>query len=76
MRVGFIGIGLMGLPLCQRLLLARVDLQVWNRDPRKTLPLIDAGAKSAASPRELAAAVDVLLICVSDSAAVSSRIGI
>lgn len=72
MRVGFIGIGLMGLPLCQRLLRAGVDLQVWNRDPRKTLPLIDAGAKSAASPRELAAAVDVLLICVSDSAAVSA----
>lgn len=70
MRVGFIGIGLMGLPLCQRLLRAGVDLRIWNRDPRKTLPLVQAGAKAGASPRELAAAVDVLLICVSDSAAV------
>ncbi len=72
MRVGFIGIGLMGLPLCQRLLQAGVDLQVWNRGAGKTQPLIDAGAKSAASPRELAAAVDVLLICVSDSDSVSA----
>ncbi len=72
MRVGFIGIGLMGLPLCQRLLRAGVDLQVWNRDQSKTIPLVQAGAKVAVSPKALAAAVDVLLICVSDSAAVSA----
>lgn len=70
MRVGFIGIGLMGLPLCHRLLQAGTDLQVWNRDRRKTEPLVQAGARCTATPRELAAAVDVLLICVSDSAAV------
>lgn len=72
MRVGFIGIGLMGLPLCQRLLRAGVDLRVWNRDQSKTIALVQAGAKAGASPRELAATVDVLLICVSDSAAVTA----
>lgn len=72
MRVGFIGIGLMGLPICQRLLQAGIDLRVWNRDQSKTIPLCQAGARAAASPRELAAAVDALLICVSDSAAVSA----
>ncbi|MES3040265.1 MAG: NAD(P)-dependent oxidoreductase [Pseudomonadota bacterium] len=72
MRVGFIGIGLMGLPICQRLLHAGIDLQVWNRDHSKTIPLCQAGARAAASPRELAATVDVLLICVSDSAAVTA----
>lgn len=72
MRVGFIGIGLMGLPLCQRLLGAGVDLQVWNRDRSKLAPLCQDGARAASSPRELAASVDVLLICVSDSAAVTA----
>lgn len=70
MRVGFAGIGLMGLPMSHRLLQAGVDLQVWNRDPLKAAPLVQAGATLAGSPRELAATVDVLLICVSDSAAV------
>lgn len=72
MRVGFIGIGLMGLPLCQRLLNAGVALQVWNRSPNKTDSLIASGALRANSPAELAAQVDVLLLCVSDSAAVSA----
>lgn len=71
MRVGFIGIGLMGLPMCLRLLQAGVNLRVWNRSASKTQALVAAGAETAATPRELAAAVDVLLICVSDSAAVS-----
>ena len=48
------------------------DRQVWNRDQSKTTPLIQAGAKAATSPRELAATVNVLLICVSDSAAVTA----
>jgi len=34
-NVGFIGIGLMGLPMCKRLLSASVPLSVWNRTPEK-----------------------------------------
>jgi len=71
MRVGFIGIGLMGLPLCHRLLQAGVDLWIWNRSPAKADSLVAAGAHLAASPAELAAQVNVLLLCVSDSAAVA-----
>ena len=34
-KVGFIGIGLMGQPMCQRLLQAGVDLTIWNRHREK-----------------------------------------
>lgn len=72
MRVGFIGIGLMGLPLCRRLLAAGVDLAVWNRTAARCAPLQAAGARVAASPAALAASVDVVLLCVADAAAVSA----
>lgn len=71
-RIGFIGIGLMGLPLCKRLLAAGHALTVWNRHAEKCLPLRDAGAVVAASPAALAAASDVIMICVADTAAVES----
>lgn len=69
-RIGFIGIGLMGLPLCQRLLNAGFPLTVWNRNPDKCRPLCAQGARQADSPARLAAETDVMLVCVSDSAAV------
>jgi 3-hydroxyisobutyrate dehydrogenase len=69
-RIGFIGIGLMGLPLCQRLLNAGFPLTVWNRHPDKCRPLCAQGARQAVSPAHLAGETDVIFICVSDSAAV------
>ncbi|PZW54621.1 6-phosphogluconate dehydrogenase-like protein [Pseudomonas sp. URMO17WK12:I6] len=33
--LGFAGIGLMGLPMCRRLLAAGYPLTVWNRNPAK-----------------------------------------
>ncbi len=72
MRIGFIGIGLMGLPLCRRLLAAGMTLSVWNRTPAKCQPLAALGAQVAASPAALAAGVDILLLCVADSAAVDA----
>ncbi len=72
MRIGFIGIGLMGLPLCRRLLAAGHPLAVWNRSPEKCRPLAELGAAVATSPAALAAGVDLLLLCVSDTAAVEA----
>lgn len=69
-RIGFIGIGLMGLPMCRRLLAAGFPLTVWNRSPDKCAPLAAQGAAVAASPRALAAACDVIMTCVADTAAV------
>lgn len=72
MRIGFIGIGLMGLPLCRRLLAAGCDLTVWNRSRDKCAPLQAEGAQVAASPAALAAGCDLLLLCVADTAAVEA----
>jgi 3-hydroxyisobutyrate dehydrogenase len=60
----------MGLPLGRRLLAAGHDLTVWNRSPEKCAPLASAGAAIAATPQALAAAVDIVMLCVADTAAV------
>jgi 3-hydroxyisobutyrate dehydrogenase len=71
-RIGFIGIGLMGLPLCRRLLAAGHELTVWNRTPSKCAPLAALGARLAATPQALAEAVDTVMLCVADTAAVEA----
>jgi len=48
------------------LLKAGFPLIVWNRTPSRADSLVAAGAKLAASPREVAAAADVFLTIVSD----------
>ena len=70
--LGFVGIGLMGLPMCQRLLAAGYSLHVWNRSAEKCLPLQAQGAVFEQSPAELCAKVDLLLVCLADTAAVRS----
>lgn len=70
MRIGFAGMGLMGQPMCRRLLAAGHPLTVWNRSPAACAALLADGASQAASPAALAASCDVVLLCVSDAAAV------
>jgi 3-hydroxyisobutyrate dehydrogenase-like beta-hydroxyacid dehydrogenase len=54
------------------LLQAGFRLTVHNRHPERTAPLRKAGAAVGATPAEAAAAADLLLICVSDDAAVEA----
>ena len=68
--IAFAGIGLMGLPLCRRLLAAGYPLTVWNRSPDKCAALVAAGARQAATPAELARAADLVLLCLADTAVV------
>jgi 3-hydroxyisobutyrate dehydrogenase-like beta-hydroxyacid dehydrogenase len=58
--VGFIGLGTMGGPMAQQILAAGHDLIVWDVRAEAAGPLIDAGASSAATAAELAAASDVV----------------
>lgn len=69
-KVGFIGIGLMGLPMCRRLLAQNIELWVFNRNPEKCAPLVNEGASQAHSIAELSDAVDVIMICISHTQAV------
>jgi 3-hydroxyisobutyrate dehydrogenase len=64
--VGMIGLGLMGKPTAHNLLKAGFPLYVWNRTTSKAEDLVTAGAKLAASPREVAANCDVVITIVSD----------
>ncbi len=66
-RVGFIGLGIMGAGMSRNLLAAGFELTVHNRSPERMRPLAEAGASTASSPAELAAASDVVITCVSDT---------
>ncbi len=70
LSLGFAGIGLMGLPMCRRLLAAGHDLTVWNRSPDKCAPLVAAGARQVATPAELCEAADVVMLCLADTTVV------
>ncbi len=66
-RVGYIGLGIMGLPMAKNLLDAGFELTVWNRTESKAKPLLDAGAKWAQTPAALAAKVTTVCINVTDT---------
>jgi len=68
--LGFAGIGLMGLPMCRRLLAAGYPLTVWNRNPAKCAALVEAGARQVASPAELCEHADIVMLCLADTAVV------
>lgn len=66
-KVGFIGLGIMGAAMARNLLKAGFELGVWNRTASRAEPLGREGAAVAESPASLAAANDVVVICVSDT---------
>jgi 3-hydroxyisobutyrate dehydrogenase len=69
-KIGFVGLGLMGQPMTRRLIEAGFDVTVWNRSPDKCAALVKDGATLAASLGELVERVDIVMTCVSDTAAV------
>src|SRR6266849_2479175 len=71
-KVGLIGLGLMGQPIGMNLLKAGHPLTVWNRTESRANELIAMGATLAKSPKDAAAASDVLLTIVSDPPALES----
>jgi len=66
-RIGFIGLGLMGSGMSKNLVKAGYPVTVWNRTASKMKPLVEAGAKSAGSPKEVAESSDVVVSIVTDS---------
>ena len=67
MRLGFVGLGVMGAPMAGHWLLAGHDVTVWNRTPERATPLHEQGAKVAADLAELARDCDLIALCVSRS---------
>lgn len=69
-KVGFIGLGTMGKPMAKNLIKTGFPLTVYNRTKSKADELEKIGAKIAGSPKEVAVNSDVVVSCVTDSAAV------
>ena len=67
MKLGFIGIGLMGKPMTQRLLQAGFEVSVWNRSADKLAEVKAAGAIVAGSIGELVKQVDIVLLCLANT---------
>ena len=67
MRVGFVGLGIMGRPMALNLLKAGHDVTVWARRKESMAPLIEAGAQGAESPAGVAAAADIVFSMVADA---------
>ncbi len=64
MKIGFIGLGLMGNPMSKNLLKAGFDVTVYNRTAAKTKELEKLGAHTAQSPQALATVTDVIITMV------------
>jgi len=65
-KVGWIGLGKMGVPMSKNLVKKGYPLTVYNRTKEKTKELVAEGAKVADSPKSLAANVDVIISMISD----------
>ena len=64
MRVGFIGLGSQGGPMARRIVGAGYPTTLWARRPEALEPLSGTGATIADSPADLAAASDLVCLCV------------
>ncbi len=67
MQLGFIGLGAMGLPMTRHLLEAGHKVTVSSRSPGPVARAESLGAAVASSPAEVAAAADVVVLCVPSS---------
>ena len=67
MRVGFVGLGIMGRPMALNLLKAGHEVTVWARRKESMAPLLEAGAKGAETPAAVAAIADVVFSMVADA---------
>jgi len=65
----------MGAAMAQRLMNVGHEVTVWNRSPEKTMPLAEAGAKVAGTPRELAAGSELVITILTDAAAIEATYG-
>lgn len=61
MKVGFIGVGVMGGPMALNILKGGHELTVFDRSQEAVAKLVQAGAKAAATPKEVGAASDIVV---------------
>jgi 2-hydroxy-3-oxopropionate reductase len=70
MKIGFIGTGLMGLPMAKNILKAGYNLKAFNRSKNKATPLKDQGAEISSSIKEAVSDSDFIITMLTDDNAV------
>jgi len=69
-KIGWIGLGNMGIPMAEQLIKADYAVTVYNRSKEKEAALKEMGASIAETPNDLITANDVVIVMVSDDAAI------
>ncbi len=72
MKVGFIGTGLMGLPMAQRLVEAGIELVAYNRTLEKLEPLQGLGVKIAQQPTQAIIESNCIILMLTNASAIRS----
>ena len=72
MKLGFVGLGSMGLAMAESLLAQGHQLFVYNRSHEKAQPLHEAGARICATPAEAAREAELVISMLADDTAVES----
>ena len=67
MKIGFIGLGIMGKPMSKNLIKAGYELIVSNHSPQAAKELAELGAVVMETPKEMAAAADVIITMLPNS---------
>jgi len=70
-KIGFIGIGLMGLPMAKNLLKAGYSLKAFNRSQKKAEALKEFGAEIATSIDDVVSNSDVVITMLTDDTAIN-----
>ena len=70
-KIGFIGIGLMGLPMAKNILKSGFDLKAFNRSQNKAEPLKEFGAEISTSIDDVVKDSDVVITMLTDDGAIN-----
>jgi len=73
-RIGFIGLGAMGQPMSKNINKAGYQLSVHDINPAAVQPLVEAGAKNCATPKEVAQQSNVVITMLPNSSIVEKVI--
>ncbi len=74
-KIGFIGMGMMGLPMARNLIKSGYDLSIYNRTPGKASALIELGAEAKENPLDVAEPGGIVMSCVSEDRALTAVVG-
>ena len=74
-RIGFVGLGIMGMPMARNLMKAGFELTVFNRTPARAEELAKEGARVAGSPKEVAGESGVVITMLPGPPEVAAVIG-